>query len=38
MFTPVIMAEGSVTRIWPMSRKYYPKQYLFFANEMSTLH
>ncbi|HBY5591248.1 TPA: hypothetical protein MIY04_27375, partial [Klebsiella pneumoniae] len=26
MFTPVIMAGGTGSRLWPMSRELYPKQ------------
>ena len=26
--TPVILSGGSGTRLWPLSRKQYPKQYL----------
>ncbi|HRH29051.1 MAG TPA: sugar phosphate nucleotidyltransferase, partial [Aquabacterium sp.] len=26
--TPVIMAGGSGTRLWPLSRALYPKQFL----------
>lgn len=37
MFLPVIMAGGSGTRLWPMSRKLYPKQYLPLRGEMSML-
>ncbi|EOB4237478.1 mannose-1-phosphate guanylyltransferase/mannose-6-phosphate isomerase [Raoultella planticola] len=28
MFTPVIMAGGTGSRLWPMSRELYPKQFL----------
>ncbi|MCU4676714.1 sugar phosphate nucleotidyltransferase, partial [Catenovulum sp. 2E275] len=28
MFIPVIMAGGSGSRLWPLSRSAYPKQYL----------
>ena len=28
MFMPVIMAGGSGTRLWPLSRGNYPKQFL----------
>lgn len=37
MFLPIIMAGGSGTRLWPMSRKMYPKQYLPLRGEMSML-
>ncbi|MFP4396605.1 MAG: mannose-1-phosphate guanylyltransferase/mannose-6-phosphate isomerase [Desulfonatronovibrio sp.] len=37
MFLPIIMAGGSGTRLWPMSRKLYPKQYLPLSGEMSML-
>ncbi|MGY0284012.1 sugar phosphate nucleotidyltransferase, partial [Klebsiella michiganensis] len=28
MITPVIMAGGTGSRLWPMSRELYPKQFL----------
>lgn len=28
MITPVVMAGGSGTRLWPLSRSHYPKQFL----------
>ena len=28
MFTPVILCGGSGTRLWPLSRKSYPKQFV----------
>ncbi|EKO3680653.1 mannose-1-phosphate guanylyltransferase/mannose-6-phosphate isomerase [Vibrio metschnikovii] len=34
---PVIMAGGSGTRLWPMSRTHYPKQFLSLANDTSML-
>lgn len=37
MIQPIIMAGGSGTRLWPMSRKLYPKQYLALAGEMTML-
>lgn len=33
MIIPVIMAGGSGTRLWPMSRKMYPKQFLNLSGE-----
>lgn len=32
---PVIMAGGSGTRLWPLSRSGYPKQFLVFAGNTS---
>ena len=32
---PIIMAGGSGTRLWPMSRKSFPKQFLPLAGEYS---
>jgi mannose-1-phosphate guanylyltransferase/mannose-6-phosphate isomerase len=34
--TPVILCGGSGTRLWPLSRKQYPKQYLPLISETST--
>jgi len=34
---PVILAGGSGTRLWPLSRERYPKQFLSFNNEHSML-
>ncbi|QWA29961.1 mannose-1-phosphate guanylyltransferase/mannose-6-phosphate isomerase [Pseudomonas sp. RC3H12] len=33
MFTPVILAGGSGTRLWPLSRQNYPKQFLALDGE-----
>jgi mannose-1-phosphate guanylyltransferase/mannose-6-phosphate isomerase len=32
---PVIMAGGSGTRLWPLSRALYPKQFLAFTSEQT---
>ena len=32
---PVILSGGSGTRLWPHSRKYFPKQFLSFVSERS---
>ncbi|WP_440144517.1 mannose-1-phosphate guanylyltransferase/mannose-6-phosphate isomerase [Aeromonas veronii] len=37
MIFPVIMAGGSGTRLWPMSRTHYPKQFLSLFNDFSML-
>jgi len=36
-FLPIILCGGSGSRLWPLSRKSYPKQYLSFKNEFSFL-
>jgi mannose-1-phosphate guanylyltransferase len=33
MITPVILSGGSGTRLWPLSRKFYPKQFLSLVKE-----
>ena len=33
MLVPVILSGGSGTRLWPLSRKLYPKQFLSLVNE-----
>ena len=35
--TPVILSGGSGTRLWPLSRKQYPKQYLPVASDNTML-
>jgi mannose-1-phosphate guanylyltransferase/mannose-6-phosphate isomerase len=35
--TPVILSGGSGTRLWPLSRKEYPKQYLPLASDNTML-
>lgn len=37
MILPVIMAGGTGSRLWPMSRELYPKQYLRFESTNSML-
>ena len=37
MFIPVIIAGGSGTRLWPLSRSLYPKQFLPLSSEYSML-
>ena len=33
MIVPVILSGGSGTRLWPLSRKQYPKQFISLINE-----
>ena len=35
MITPIILAGGSGTRLWPLSRKFFPKQFLSIINDTS---
>ena len=35
MIVPVILSGGSGTRLWPLSRKHYPKQFLSLINNTS---
>ncbi|MFM2643996.1 mannose-1-phosphate guanylyltransferase/mannose-6-phosphate isomerase [Vibrio chagasii] len=37
MILPVILAGGSGSRLWPLSRELYPKQFLKIAGEQSML-
>ncbi|WP_432459139.1 mannose-1-phosphate guanylyltransferase/mannose-6-phosphate isomerase [Agarivorans sp. QJM3NY_25] len=37
MITPVIMAGGTGSRLWPLSRALYPKQFLTLTSEHSML-
>ena len=34
---PVILSGGSGTRLWPLSREHYPKQYLSLFNDTTML-
>jgi mannose-1-phosphate guanylyltransferase len=36
--TPVIFSGGSGTRLWPLSRTEYPKQYLPLAGDNTKLY
>ena len=33
MIVPVILSGGGGTRLWPLSRKFYPKQFINLVNE-----
>jgi mannose-1-phosphate guanylyltransferase/mannose-6-phosphate isomerase len=33
--TPVLLAGGNGTRLWPLSRKSYPKQFIKLGNDLS---
>jgi mannose-1-phosphate guanylyltransferase len=35
MILPIILSGGSGTRLWPLSRKLYPKQFINLINETS---
>lgn len=37
MITPIILSGGSGTRLWPLSRTNYPKQYLALTDEYTLL-
>ncbi len=37
MITPIILSGGSGTRLWPLSRTNYPKQYLQLIDQQYTL-
>lgn len=37
MIIPVIMAGGTGSRLWPLSREFYPKQFLTVSGEHSML-
>ena len=37
MLLPVIMAGGTGSRLWPMSRELYPKQFLRLHGHLSML-
>lgn len=37
MIVPVILAGGSGTRLWPLSRQSYPKQFLSLVNSQYTM-
>ena len=34
---PVLLAGGSGTRLWPLSREQYPKQFLRLSGDMTLL-
>lgn len=37
MIVPVILAGGSGTRLWPLSRQSYPKQFLYLVDQQYTM-
>ena len=37
MILPVILAGGSGTRLWPLSRQSYPKQFLYLVDQQYTM-
>ncbi len=37
MIVPVIMAGGSGTRLWPLSRTTFPKQFLALTSQVTML-
>jgi mannose-1-phosphate guanylyltransferase len=37
MIVPVIMAGGSGTRLWPLSRTFFPKQFLALTSQLTML-
>lgn len=37
MITPIILSGGNGTRLWPLSRAHYPKQYLALMDQHKTL-
>ena len=37
LITPVILSGGAGTRLWPMSRKHFPKQFLPLAGDRTML-
>ena len=36
MIVPVILSGGSGTRLWPLSRKLYPKQFISLVNQTTS--
>ncbi|MFP3355029.1 sugar phosphate nucleotidyltransferase, partial [Pseudoalteromonas sp. SIMBA_153] len=37
MITPIVLCGGSGTRLWPLSRKSYPKQFVPLIGDKSLL-
>ncbi|WP_274518046.1 sugar phosphate nucleotidyltransferase, partial [Yersinia pestis] len=37
MLLPVIMAGGAGSRLWPLSRALYPKQFLALTSDLTML-